>query len=180
MAVATARTIQRFGRTYSEFDPDGAAGGPSTWILAAPGDGGSSSNSGNASGSFRPADASTIARAGSAVYFTGPGIVDLAVAQDSKIEGGTHPYQVAGFIGVEATNGQLVAVATDGLVSLQDWTYITGSPYLKTNERYFLSDLNPGQLLASCPTTPGSTVVCVGQAISQQTLDIEINLMVHL
>jgi hypothetical protein len=31
------RTINRFGRVYTAFDPDGAGAGPSTWILSGPG-----------------------------------------------------------------------------------------------------------------------------------------------
>jgi hypothetical protein len=179
--LATARTISRFGRTYTEFDPDGGGGGPPTWVLATPGAGSGSASSGASSGIFTPSTpTSTIAKAGMAVYMPSPGNLDLAQATDASVAGTIHPYLVAGLAAADTTVGQSVNVLTDGQLSLSDWTLITGEATLRINQRYYLSDLMPGTMTFICPTRLGSTVVCLGQAVSQLTFEIEINLMVHL
>lgn len=179
--MATARTITRFGRTYAEYDPDGTGGGPSTWVLSSAGAGPAGApGSGQTTGSFTPAVPATTAKAGMAVFFNGTGTIDLALAKDATAPATAHPYEVAGLLAADATNGQIVAVITDGQVSQADWLAVTGAAVLEVNKRYFLSDATPGMLTTTCPAAVGSTVVCVGQAISQQTLDVEVNLLVKL
>lgn len=115
-----------------------------------------------------------------AVFFTAAGAIDLAIAKDATAPATIHPYEVAGLAAADATNGQIIGLITDGQLSLADWVAVTGTATLEVNKRYYLSDMAAGMLTATCPASVGSTVVCVGQAVSQQTLDVEINLMVHL
>jgi hypothetical protein len=115
-----------------------------------------------------------------AVFFSGAGTIDLAIAKDAVVPATVHPYEVAGLAAADATTGQIIGVITDGQMSLSDWLPVTGTATLEVNKRYYLSDMAAGMLTTTCPAAVGSTVVCVGQAVSQQTLDVEINLMVHL
>jgi len=116
---------------------------------------------------------------GMAVYFKAPGVLDLAQAIDATPPATGHPYEVAGLAASDASNGQIIALITDGQISLADWTRVAGTVALEVNKRYYLSDMTAGMLSLTCPSAAGSTVVCVGQAISQQTLDVEINLLVR-
>lgn len=177
-----ARTISRFGRSYIEFDPDGAgAGGPSTWILTTPGAGASGGIGSKPSGVFTPVSPTATVAIGAALYFKAPGVLDLALAADSGVAGSrVHPYQVAGLAANTAVNGALVSLITDGQVTMADWTALVGTADLDVGQRYYLSELRLGGFSVTPPTALGATVVSVGQAISQRTLEVEINVMVRL
>lgn len=177
--MATARTINRFGRTYVEYDPDGAGGGPPTWILGSPGAGSGSGPSAGPSGVFTPAVAGGSARAGQPLYFKAPAVLDLAQAIDAPT-GAAHPYQVAGLAAIDANGGEQVGLITDGQVSLSDWNFVTGTSQLTVGTRYYLSQAAAGMLSETCPSAAGTTVISVGQAISPSTLEVEITFMVRL
>lgn len=177
--MAAARQITRFGRTFVEYDPDGPGGGPPTWILAAAGPGSGGGPSGVTNGLFKSATPGAVVRTGMALYFSSQTEVDLAVASDAT-GGGASPYLVAGLANMDAFNGQLVGLISDGQLTLGDWTQVTGAANLDTGKRYYLSNGHEGQVQPFCPTTPGSTVVCVGQAVSPLTLEVEIDVMVRL
>jgi hypothetical protein len=178
--LATARTINRFGRTYVEFDPDGTGGGPATWILGSAGAGSGSGPTVGPSGVFTPAVTGKVCRAGNPLYFKSAGVLDLAQAIDSVPPGGVHPYQVSGLASFDANTGEQVGLITDGQLSLSDWIFIAGTTTLTVGARYYLSQAAAGMLTDSCPSAPGTTVISVGQAISPSTLEVEITFMVRL
>ena len=179
-----ARTISRFGRSYTEYDPDGpGVGGPSTWILAAPGAGSGGGIGSNPSGLYTPAagGAGQPVITGMPLYYSAPNTLDLAQAIDSPTPGASaHPYQVAGLAASGVIAGAQVSLITDGQITLADWTPLIGKADLDVGQRYYLSATGAGLLSAKPPTAGKSTVVSVGQAISQRTLEVEINVMVRL
>lgn len=179
--MAAPRTIRRFGRTYEEFDPDGVGGGPSTWVLSSAGGGSGSGSSASPTGTFSPAAGAAVrtCNAGSALYFITAGRLDLALAVDA-LAGAPGPYLVAGLASADAIDGQMVGVVSDGQVSRADWSPVTGSHDLVPGARYYLSVTTPGMLQLACPSTTGSWVVCVGQAMSERALDVEINLIARI
>jgi hypothetical protein len=184
--LAAPRTISRFGRTYVEFDPDGGGGGPSTWVLAAAGGGaGAAIGSGAPGGTFSPpppppGGTGSACQVGMALFFTTPGKLDLALAMDATIPGQPAPYQVAGLASIDAVDGQLVGLISDGQISRADWTPVAGGPDLVPGARYYLSSSSAGWLQLACPSGVGATVVCVGQALSERVLEVEINLIARL
>lgn len=186
--MAGPRTIRRFGRTYAEFDPDGIGGGPPTWVLSSSGGGSGTGSSASPSGTFTPAPATPggalpVCDAGAPLYYTAPGRLDLALAADAPAGaavGTPAPYLVAGLAADDARDGQMVGVVSDGQVSRTDWTPVLGVPDLVPGARYYLSEITAGKLTAQCPSTAGATVVCVGQALSERALEVEINLIARL
>lgn len=173
------RTILRFGRVYTEFDPDGIGGGPSTWILSEPG-AGSGGGSSDVSGTFNPATEGAILKTGMAVYLPATGQLDLAVAGDGAGGGGVEPFRVIGLAAVDATGGQPASVNTDGQLRLVDWTPVCGTELLQAGRTYFLSAATPGRLQVTPPQGTGVTVVSVGRAVDPNTLEIEIDVLVRL
>jgi hypothetical protein len=183
--LAAPRTIRRFGRTYEEFDPDGVGGGPSTWVLSSAGGGSGSGSSASPSGTFSPAGGGPLAAciAGNALYFRIPGHLDLAIGIDAAaggVIGAPPPYMVAGLASADAIDGQLVGVVSDGQVSRADWSPVAGSHDLVPGARYYLSVGTPGMLQLACPSMPASWVVCVGQAVSERALEVELNLIARI
>lgn len=181
--MAAPRTIERFGRTYVEFDPDGAGGGPSTWVLSSGGGGSGSGSSGSTSGTFLPGDSAAICNTGSPLYFIATSQLDLALGVDAlpgAPAGAAAPYLVCGLAAENATSGQLVGVITDGQVSRTDWSQVCGSVDLIAGARYYLSVTTPGMLQLACPSTPGNWVVCAGQAVSARALDVEIDYIARI
>lgn len=183
--MAAPRTIRRFGRTYEEFDPDGVGGGPSTWVLSSAGGGTGSGSSASPTGTFSPAAGAAVrtCNAGNALYFISGGRLDLAMGVDAlagAAAGAPAPYMVAGLASADAIDGQMVGVVSDGQVSRADWSPVAGSRDLVPGARYYLSVATPGLLQLACPSTPGTWVVCVGQALSERALDVEINLIARI
>ena len=164
-----------------EFDPDGSGGGPATWILGSAGAGAGSGSSSAPSGIFTPAIGGPgLLKAGMAVYFKAPGVLDLALAVDAAPAAPAAPYQVVGLANAETSGGQAVGMTVDGQLSLTDWTAVVGAIDLVPGARYYLSARDPGQLVLSCPSGVGTSVVSVGQALSERTLEVEINLIARL
>lgn len=172
----TAQVITRFGRTYTEYNP---GGGPSTWILTAPGAGGGSEES-DPSGTFTPADSETELKAGMALYMPEPGELDLALAVDGAPGQSVEPFRVIGLSSMDAVADQVVTVVTDRQVRRTDWTVVTGAVDLLAGRTYYLSSTVPGALQATAPQGEGVTVVSVGRATDERTLDVEINIHVRL
>lgn len=175
----TARTIIRFGRVYTEYDPDGLGGGTSTWILSSPG-GGSGEGTSEASGTLVPATPGTELKAGMAVYMPEAGHLDLALAVDAGGGAEVDPFRVIGLATMDATTGQSVSVVTDSQLRLIDWTAVTGTEYLVAGRTYYLSKTDPGQLQLTAPEGAGVTVVSVGRAVDQRTFEVEVNTLVRL
>jgi hypothetical protein len=188
-----ARVIYRFGRSYTEFDPDGASGGPSTWILSSsgdgpenPGDGSNNNNSG--SGIFRPLPGTDdrLIYAGMALYLVGDAYVSLAVAKESLADG-LLPYTPCGLALSDAIAEEAVTYISDGLITLWDWSNVAdGTPeaggelLLVPGRRYYLSDTTPGRMTLNCPSTPGSFAVSLGTALTPNVLEVEINLIARI
>ena len=172
----TAQVITRFGRTYAEYNP---GGGPSTWILTAPGAGTGSEQS-DPSGTFTPANAGAVLKAGMAVYLPEPGELDLALAVDGALGQSVEPFRVIGLSAVDATGGQTASVVTDRQIRLTDWTAVTGAVDLLAGRTYYLSSTIPGALRSTAPQGEGVTIVSVGRATDERTLDVEINIHVRL
>jgi hypothetical protein len=61
----------------------------------------------------------------------------------------------------------------DGPVILSDWTAVTGSTALAPRGVYFLSD-TPGMLTTDPPSTPGKVIQLVGDAVSDQALELRL------
>lgn len=105
--------------------------------------------------------------AGQAVYITTGGNTELADASALATS------FVMGLAGETVTAGSNGYFITDGQISLDDWTDVTGSTTLVPGATYYL-DTTAGMLTTTAPTTPGETVVAVGKALTALTLDIEI------
>lgn len=120
------------------------------------------------------------AKTGMALYFKAPATLDLALAVDALSAALAAPYLVAGLANADATVAETVGLITDGRLSLADWSAVTRTKDLVPGARYYLSDLFPGELSLGCPTTAGSSVVSVGQGLSERTLEIEIDLIARL
>lgn len=107
-------------------------------------------------------------QAGFAVYVVSNGHVDNAQADD---------FTTSGVVGI--CNGTVLATntgeyITEGPLSLEDWTAVTGSATLSPGSLYFLDKTTPGHLTTVAPSDGGESVVVVGRATDSLTLDIEI------
>ena len=60
-----------------------------------------------------------------------------------------------------------------GVVTLADWTAITGSESLTNGETYFVDPANAGKLVTAAPSTTGEFIMLVGRAISATELLVE-------
>lgn len=110
--------------------------------------------------------------AGAAAVQGGPLYVSRATGQalPARADG----YQTAMVSGLAATNvesGFPVAVAR-GLLTLSDWTAVTGAAGLQVGQWYFLT--GAGGLSPVPPTRPEAVALSrVGQAVSADTLDVQ-------
>lgn len=175
----TGRVITRFGRAYTEYNPDGIGGGPSTWILTTAG-AGSGGGSSDPSGTFTPATPGALLKAGMAIYIPVLGQLDLALAVDGAGGASIEPFRVIGLAAMDAAAGQSVSVITDHQLRLSDWSGATGSADLLAGRTYYLSSTVPGRLQSTAPQGAGATIVSVGRAIDQRTLEVEVNIHVRL
>jgi hypothetical protein len=64
-------------------------------------------------------------------------------------------------------------VQLGGVLELEDWTEVVGSPALAAKTTYYL-DTVPGKLTASAPSIPGQVVQVIGNSISPTALRLEI------
>lgn len=169
------RTITRFTRTYEEFDPDGAGGGPPTWILASPGSG--SGNSGAVVGGLRALLSATLKGAslpaGTAVAMDAAGELILADPNAPTTA------VCVGLLLQAAAGGSSAIYTSDGGLSLADWSAVTGGILLQPGVRYFLDPAKPGGLTTICPSQAGVYAAPIGVALSGDLLEVEINLPVR-
>jgi hypothetical protein len=104
--------------------------------------------------------------AGMAVYISGDGHVDLALADN--VDTAT----AVGIAIADVAEGQPGEYATTGPVVNPNWNLVPGSVY-------YLSPTTPGGLTATYPTTPGHFVVILGAAATPTQLNLEIHWMLE-
>ena len=78
---------------------------------------------------------------------------------------------VAGLVVAATAAGFIADLATD-VLTLQDWTAITGSASLQPGQDYFLGT-TPGTLSLIAPTVQGQTATPVGKSVSTTQLLIQ-------
>jgi len=66
-------------------------------------------------------------------------------------------------------------VATQGPLTVADWTAVTGAATLTAGSLYFLDPATAGKLTAVAPTATGQFVVSVGVALDTTTMLVDIN-----
>lgn len=71
--------------------------------------------------------------------------------------------------------GEVGVVAKDGVVSIPDWTLITGTSELVPGEKYYLSAALAGKLVAIPPNQNGQFIAQVG--IAKNAFDLGITIM---
>lgn len=67
-----------------------------------------------------------------------------------------------------------------GQLRLNDWTNVVGHTALEPYATYFLNASQAGTLTTTPPDQPGEVVVAVGRAVSEDTLDVSLDLSVEL
>jgi hypothetical protein len=106
---------------------------------------------------------------GTPVYITAAGHVAPAVANNGQTA------QVVGLsLGTFLANVS-AQYTTEGEVTSNDWTGVTGSSTLQPGYIYFLDPATPGRLTTVPPTSTGQYIVPVGRALSTTTLAIELS-----
>jgi len=108
---------------------------------------------------------------GMALYVKSDGSVDKASASSATTK------RVLGLV----KDGSIAAAAqglvqTDGVLTLSDWTAVTGFAQLTAGAMYFLS-ATAGQLTTTPPTTAGQYVCSVGMALNQTDFEIDTDRM---
>lgn len=101
-----------------------------------------------------------------AMHSSGVGVVKASAADNSK--------HAVGLAAVAIAVGVAGAVLTEGLLSLPDWTAVTGSAALVAKATYFLDPSTPGRLTSTAPSAAGQVVQIVGREVAPDTLEIEI------
>ena len=81
---------------------------------------------------------------------------------------------VFGFAEEDVATGFTLTVSRDR-VTLSDWTDLTGSASLSKGTTYYLHPSIAGGITSTPPTTGGQTVVEIGEALTEQTLAINIS-----
>lgn len=94
--------------------------------------------------------------------------VDLAIATGSLTA------QVVGFTIEPALALDPLNIANSGFIIRSDWTSIIGTALLSPGARYFLSDVTAGAMTTTAPTTSGSYLVPLGEALSTTVFSINI------
>jgi hypothetical protein len=93
---------------------------------------------------------------------------EVAIPATSEID---YHGEVQGLSMVDTAIGNKVSYSTDGIITLEDWTSVIGTPDLIPGVSYYLSP--SGGMTTTLPT-PG-IVRMLGKAISKRTFDIEIS-----
>lgn len=163
------RTLNRFGRIYQAFDPDGAGPGPSTWILIGPGSsgGGGDGNSLHDTLTAIVGPTPNPIQVGQVLRMNDDGTVNLADNNDYRSS------LVIGLAVTTAVAGARVHYIQDGVVILQDWRAVLGVSALEPGRRYFLA--RNGQLSLASPSV--GYAAPVGRALSASQLEVEIGTM---
>jgi hypothetical protein len=114
-------------------------------------------------------------KSGRPIYVKSNGHIELADA-DVMPEAG-----VAGLAIIDAASGDTAAYATDGFLTLSDWSSATNpsSTLLTPGTVYFLVSGYVVGMLTPTPPTSGY-VVQIGRALSTTTLEIEIQQSIKL
>lgn len=81
--------------------------------------------------------------------------------------------QAVGVVLTGSAPGYASVVQTIGRIALLDWTAITGTTELSPLGTYFLSP-DAGQFTLIPPTTGGTYVQCLGDALSAQVLELRV------
>ena len=124
------------------------------------------------SGTVFSAVASVDLKAGQAVYANGLGQLALATA---TIYGTT---KVLGLVVADTATG-FVADVTASVLTLTDWTPVTGASTLTAGAQYYL-DLTVGSLSTVAPSSTGQALVFVGKAISTTTIEVSVSFPILL
>jgi hypothetical protein len=111
--------------------------------------------------------------AGQPLYIKATGHAALAAANAGATA------NAIGFATVDAEPTFSVNYATEGKLTLVDWTTVSGSASLVPGAAYYLSTA-VGKITSVPPSAAGAYVVRVGRAASSLTLDIEIEPSVRL
>lgn len=172
-----SQTIVHFSRVYVSYDPDGSGGGPPVWLLGTASDG-SSGNSAITAGVYSPASGSAPVLVGTPMYYRDAGMLDAAQALEGT--GEFRSYEVAGLAATDVAAGEPIGLITDTRITRDSWLSIAGTVALQSGRRYFLNDQQPGQITTVCPSSAGSVAVAIGQAISPETLELEISFIASL
>lgn len=91
--------------------------------------------------------------------------------------------QLADVWGLAASDGEAdsdVACTTNGQITLENWTPISGSPTLIPGATYYLHPLIAGTITTTPPTTTGQFVVPLGKALSPLTFGVKIEPPIQL
>ena len=94
----------------------------------------------------------------------------VAMALADSVENGT----VVGLSVKDWPAGKSNGHTATGWVDGEDWTDVVGAEFLNDGADYYLSDVTPGMLTETPPTTPGHVVTKVGTAVSDSILKIDI------
>lgn len=106
---------------------------------------------------------------GGVVYISASNEVSPAQANSDAT---AKPFGLAVASIADAASGK---VQTDGsILSVSDWSAITGSASLTAGARYYLSAASAGQMTTTPPSGSGEYVIPLGRAVS--TTDFEISL----
>lgn len=105
---------------------------------------------------------------GQPVYQKANGSVDLAIGSDLTLS------SVVGVLVADVSAGFGASYKERGTITRSDWTPVTGAVGLTTGSEYFLSTVNPGQMLANPPPAGGGILIKVGYAKTANTLAVQI------
>jgi hypothetical protein len=102
---------------------------------------------------------------GNALYISSDGHVDLASMDNPGVAG----------LSVESVSADATGhYVTEGQVTREDWTPVTGSASLSAGSLYYLDATSPGLLTATPPEDVGDSIVVIGRALTSTTLDVSI------
>jgi hypothetical protein len=100
----------------------------------------------------------------------------VALANGSSISNA----KVIGLASITAKDNFTVNILNEGMLSLDDWTDITGSNDLTVGLEYYLNTSGVGLLTVTAPTAIGEYVKKVGLALSSRVMLINISILVTL
>ena len=106
---------------------------------------------------------------GMVVYVPSDGHAELAQSDAVSTSG------AIGLAEFDVTATNTGTYLTEGQISRNDWTSITGATSLTPGAVYFLSTSLAGGMSTTPPSTVGETIVRIGRAASLTVLDIEIS-----
>ncbi len=99
-----------------------------------------------------------------ATHSSGTGVV-LACAVDNTLP-------AVGLSQADTAPTFSTPVQVNGLMTLADWTAVTGTVTLSALAIYFLSPSTPGKLTTVRPVASGQVIQVVGKAVSSDTLEL--------